>query len=78
MHEIDAQSFFWRTKGSDSKEIDYLEESAEHGLVAYEFKWNPAKAARACCPRGFAAAYPEARWLCVSRENYAGFVAGLI
>ncbi len=41
LRERDVQSFFWRTKGEGSKEIDYLEDSAERGLVAYEFKWNP-------------------------------------
>ena len=59
-------------------EIDYLEESVEKGLVAYEFKWNPAKAANAKCPKAFAAAYPQARWFCISRENYVEFVTGLI
>ena len=78
LHEIDVQSYFWRTIGNESKEIDYLEESVEKGLVAYEFKLNPSKAAKAKCPRGFANAYPEAVWKCVSRENYVEFVTGLI
>ena len=55
-----------------------MEESTENGLVAYEFKWNPAKAAKASCPRKFAQAYPAATWKCVSRENYVEFVTGLI
>ena len=59
-------------------EIDYLEDSAEKGLVAYEFKWNPAKAASAKCPKPFADAYPDANWICVSRENYVEFVTGRI
>ena len=78
LKERDVLSYFWRTKGSDSNEIDYLEESAEKGLVAYEFKWNPAKAAKAKCPRAFAEAYPDAKWHCVSRENYVEFVGGLL
>lgn len=78
LEERDVLSYFWRTKGSDSNEIDYLEESAEKGLVAYEFKWNPAKAAKAKCPRAFSEAYPDAEWHCVSRENYVEFVGGMI
>ena len=78
LHDMNIQTYFWRTAGSDSKEIDYLEESAEKGLVAYEFKWNPAKAAKAKCPRGFASAYPAATWKCISRENYVEFITGLI
>lgn len=78
LRERDVQSFFWRTKGSESREIDYVEESAEKGLAAYEFKWNPAKAARARIPKAFAEAYPDATWTCVSRDNYAEFVTGAI
>lgn len=78
LKERDVLSYFWRTKGSDSNEIDYLEESAEKGLVAYEFKWNPAKAAKAKCPRAFAEAYPDAEWHRVSRENYVEFVGGML
>ncbi len=78
LHDRDVQSFFWRTTGSGSREIDYLEESVEEGLVAYEFKWNPAKAAKAKCPKSFAEAYPDAKWKCVSRDNYVEFVMGLI
>ena len=51
---------------------------AESGLVAYEFKWSPAKAEKATCPRAFANAYPDARWCCVSRDNYVEFVTGVI
>ena len=78
LRELDAQTFFWRMKGSGTNEIDYLEESAENGLAAYEFKWNPAKAAHAKCPKAFAEAYPNARWRCISRENYIEFVTGRI
>ena len=78
LHELDVQSFFWRVKGSGKNEIDYLEDSAENGLVAYEFKWNSAKAAKSKCPKPFAEAYPAARWACISRENYVEFVTGRI
>ena len=50
----------------------------ENGIVAYEFKWNPAKAAKAKCPAGFAAAYLDAVWKCISRDNYVDFVTGVI
>lgn len=76
LHAIDAQTYFWRTRGEASPEIDYLEESAEKGLVAYEFKWSDAKAADAKCPRAFAAAYPDAKWHCISRNNYVQFITG--
>ena len=78
LRDRDVQTFFWRVKGSGTNEIDYLEESAEKGLVAYEFKWNPAKAAKSKCPKVFAEAYPDARWQCISRENYVEFVTGMI
>lgn len=78
LRERDVQSFFWRTKGEGSKEIDYLEDSAERGLVAYEFKWNPSQAARARSPKAFSEAYPDATWTPVSRDNYVEFATGLI
>ena len=78
VHEREVKSYFWRTAGNDSKEIDYIEESVEHGLVAYEFKWSPAKASKAKCPSRFASAYPDATWKCISRDNYVEFITGLI
>ena len=78
MKDRDVQSYFWRVKGGGTSEIDYLKDSAESGLVAYEFKWNPAKAEKAKCPRAFANAYPDARWSCISRDNYVEFVTGVI
>lgn len=78
LKDRDVQSYFWRVKGGGTSEIDYLEDSAESGLVAYEFKWSPAKAEKATCPRVFANAYPDARWCCVSRDNYVEFVTGVI
>ena len=76
--ERDVQTFFWRTKGSGANEVDYLEESAEKGLVGYEFKWNPTKAAKAKCPKAFAEAYPDAEWHCISRDNYVEFICGMV
>ena len=76
--ERDVQSYFWRMTGGGANEIDYLEESVEKGLVAYEFKWNPSKAAKTKCPKAFADAYPDARWHCVSRDNYVEFIGGLL
>jgi predicted AAA+ superfamily ATPase len=76
--ERDVQSFFWRTKGNGANEIDYLEESSDQGLAAYEFKWNPVKAAKAKCPKIFADSYPEAKWRCVSRDNYVEFISGAL
>lgn len=63
---------FWRNTAQ--AEIDWVEESAERGLRAYEFKWG--SGSRAKCPAAFAKAYPEATWTCVTRENYDAFVTG--
>ena len=52
-------------------EIAWVEESAERGIGAFEFKWR--SGARAKCPEAFARAYPEAAWTCVTRENYDAF-----
>ena len=76
LHGLDVRPYFWRTKGDRSSEIDYVEEDATGGLSAYEFKWNPQKAAQAKCPRSFAAAYPDAKWRCVSQDNYVEFITG--
>ena len=78
LDELDVQAYFWRTIGRSANEIDYLEESAEKGLVAYEFKWNPAKAAKAKCPKAFMQAYPQASWHCISQDNFVEFVTGRI
>ena len=65
---------FWRNTAQ--AEIAWVEESAERGIRAYEFKWR--NGARAKCPEAFARAYPEATWTCVTRENYDAFVCGEI
>lgn len=73
-----VRTYFWRTTTPSDGEIDFIEESADGAVAAYEFKWNPAKAAKAKCPRSFSAAYPGARWTVVSRDNYPLFVTGRI
>ena len=62
--------YFWRNTAQ--AEIDWIEESAEHGIRAYEFKWG--SGAKARCPPAFIKAYPKATWHCVTRENFDAFV----
>ena len=69
---VAPRCYFWRNTAQ--AEIDWVEESAERGIRAYEFKWR--SGARAKCPEAFAKAYPEATWTCVTRENYDAFVQG--
>ncbi len=69
---VAPQCHFWRNAAQ--AEIDWVEESAEHGIRAYEFKWGAGAKAR--CPAAFAKAYPEASWTCVTRENYDAFASG--
>lgn len=71
---IPPRVFFWRNTAQ--AEIDWVEESAENGLRAYEFKWG--RVAKARCPEAFRKAYPEALWTCVTRENYDAFANGEI
>jgi len=73
-----VNSYFWRTTSPGDGEIDYVEESAASGIAAYEFKLNPAKAAKAKPPSRFTAAYPDARWCSVSANNYPAFITGEI
>lgn len=68
--------YFWRTTSPGDGEIDYIEETADGEISAFEFKLNPSKAAKAKKPGKFAAAYPDAHWHTVSTDNYANFVAG--
>ena len=67
---------FWRTTLPADGEIDYIEESSDGGISAYEFKMNPVKAAKARPPARFAKTYPDAKWQVVSTDNYPVFVAG--
>lgn len=71
---VPPQCYFWRNAAQ--AEIDWVEESAEKGLRAYEFKWG--RAAKARCPEAFRKAYPDAAWTCVTRDNYDAFAAGEI
>ena len=67
---------FWRTTSPSDGEIDYIEESSDGEISAYEFKMNPSKAAKARPPDRFAKTYPDAKWQAVSTDNYPAFVAG--
>ena len=69
---VAPRCYFWRNAAQ--AEIDWVEESAEHGIRAYEFKWGGGAKAR--CPAAFGKAYPDASWTCVTRENYDAFVMG--
>lgn len=62
-------AWFWRTY--DQQEIDYLEEQGD-ALMAFEFKWNPRKAAR--IPSAFTRAYPEATTRVITPDNIGEFL----
>ena len=65
-----AQTYFWRTK--QQQEIDYLEE--EDGKIkAFEFKWNPNKAA-AKCPDSFLKAYQNPEFKVITPQNVDEFL----
>ena len=64
---VPVNRYFWRTW--EGQEIDLIEER-EGGLFAYEFKWT----GQGREPRKFRAAYPEAAFQTVNRENYQRFV----
>lgn len=65
-----AQTYFWRTK--QQQEIDYLEE--EDGKIkAFEFKWNPNKAA-AKCPDSFLKAYQNPEFKVITPRNVDEFL----
>ena len=65
------QRFFWRTTAPQSKEIDYLEKTAET-LYAWEMKANPASKAK--IPLAFRNAYPDAQTEILTPENYDTFL----
>ena len=69
---VPPQCYFWRNTAQ--AEIDWVEESAEEGLRAYEFKWG--RGGKARCPEAFRKAYPAAAWKCVTRDNFDAFVCG--
>ena len=65
-----AQTYFWRTK--QQQEIDYIEE--EDGKIkAFEFKWNPNKAA-AKCPDSFLKAYQNPEFKVITPRNVDEFL----
>ncbi|MBI5149259.1 MAG: ATP-binding protein [Candidatus Omnitrophica bacterium] len=66
---IYANSYFWRTW--ERQEIDLIEER-EGKLFAFEFKWGKDKTK---LPKQWAAAYPEALFEVIDRENYLEFIA---
>lgn len=76
VRRLKVQRYFWRLTTPSDGEIDYIEETPDGKLRAYEFKYNPQQAKKAKCPAKFAKAYPEATWIVVSRDNYVGFVNG--
>lgn len=61
---VQLSGHFWRTY--DRQEIDLVEEQAGT-LHGYEIKWNPKKGRR---PGGWAAAYPDAGFTVIHRDNY--------
>ena len=67
--EAYCNSWFWRT--TQQQEIDYLEE-ADGQLIAYEFKWNPAKKAR--ISRTFTSAYPNAKVETINHDNFSDYL----
>lgn len=65
-----SQTYFWRTK--QKQEIEYLEE--EDGKIkAFEFKWNPNKAA-AKCPDSFLKAYQNPEFKVITPRNVDEFL----
>lgn len=67
----ETRMFFWRTM--QRQEVDLVEESSG-GLMAYEVKWNNAKAPRNVVNKAFCAAYPEAGCRCVTPREYASLL----
>ena len=76
VRRVKVQRYFWRLTTPSDGEIDYIEESPDGGLHAYEFKYGPKQAAKTKRPEKFFRAYPEATWTVVSRDNYVRFVTG--
>ena len=63
---VPVNFYFWRTW--EAQEVDLIEER-EGKLFAYEFKWT----GKGREPRKFRAAYPEAEFEVINRENYLDF-----
>ncbi len=60
--------YFWRTY--DNQEIDLIEEDNGE-LNAFEIKWGNKHPS---VPKAFGAAYPDAKYQILNRENYLNFV----
>ncbi|MBS4033345.1 MAG: ATP-binding protein [Ignavibacterium sp.] len=65
---IIANNFFWRTY--DRKEIDFIEETAGR-IYGYEMKWAQKKPGP---PREWIAAYKNAEYKVITKENYLEFI----
>lgn len=65
-----ANNYFWRTYAK--QELDLVEERAGR-LYGYEMKWGKATPRP---PKEWAAAYPEADWQLINRDNYLEFITG--
>jgi predicted AAA+ superfamily ATPase len=63
-----ANNYFWRTY--TKKELDLVEER-NGALYGYEMKWGKA---RPRPPKEWLAAYPEATWQLINRDNYLEFI----
>ena len=66
---IRRQTYFWRTYGQ--QEVDFVEDG-DGQLSAYEVKWSGNT--RAAVPSDWTAAYPDASFEIINRENYLDFV----
>ena len=63
-----ANNYFWRTY--TQQEIDFVEDR-EGRLNGFEMKWGKGRNGP---PREWAAAYPEAGWRVINRDNYLEFI----
>ena len=63
-HRSANTGYFWRTH--QQQEIDYVEEQGNN-LLAAEIKW---RTGRGKIPATFTNAYPSAKGIVVSRENW--------
>ncbi len=66
---ITANNYFWRTY--DRKEIDFIEETGGR-IFGFEMKWTRGKSHP---PKEWLAAYTNASYRVVTRENYLEFIA---
>jgi predicted AAA+ superfamily ATPase len=66
---IDTKYFFWRT--TQQQEIDYIE-VRDGETDAFEFKWGEKKNQK--FPITFTKAYPDARTLLITPDNYLDFI----